>query len=629
MPIRELSSELINQIAAGEVVERPAAVLRELLDNAVDAGATRIDISVEQGGIDALSVRDDGCGIAPEELALALTRHATSKIARLDDLEALRTLGFRGEALPSIAAVADLRLVSRTATAEHAWAVEVGPGRPAGAPEPARGGRGTSVEMRDLFARVPARRKFLRSPRTEWTHIEAMARRLALARPDIALSLRHNGREQWARPHETLEARVQALVGADFLAAAMRITAQEGPLRLSGYASRPAWSRVQPDTQYVFLNGRYLRDRLVVGALRAAYAEVLHGSRQPGYVLFLELPPEQVDVNVHPAKQEVRFREGQQVFRFLRGAAMQAIHSEHRAREAASMPAAGAHGGPGVGSGLTGAGATAASRSRSAPYAPAFGLGPAAGVDEPRGDWAAAAPSAEGAAARDVAALIQQMPAAAAEAAVADAPAPPKQAGWLAEQPLGTPLAQLHQAYILAQSARGLVLVDMHAAHERIVLERLKAALGEAHCVAQPLLVPLEFAARESELAAAEEAAEALQRLGLELRVCGPGRLAVQARPALLAGYDLERLVRDLLADLHAGEGADTHRLEAALDRALGNHACKAGSIKHGRRLSLPEMEALLRQIESTPRSGQCNHGRPTWREIPLDELDGWFLRGR
>ncbi len=606
-PIRTLTSEVINQIAAGEVVERPAGVLRELLDNAVDAGATQIDIEVAEGGIDRLCVRDDGCGIPVDELPLALERHATSKINVLDDLEHLGTLGFRGEALPSIAAVADIDLISRTAEAEHAWQISVGPGRKLQPALPARGGVGTEITMRDLFARVPARRKFLRNPRTEWTHVESLARRMALSRPDVAFRLHHNDKSIWDRPAESLGARIQALVGPDFIKQAMPIEAEANGLRVHGFASQPAWSRVQPDTQFFFLNGRYLRDRLIVGAMRAAYAEVLHGSRQPGYVLFLEVPADSVDVNVHPTKQEVRFRDSNGVFRFLRGVILDAIRQPRT--DAAN----------GTGSAPD---SQAEFLNASVEYPASTQAGARWAVREPQ----AAAPQQS----------VQQ-------AGVAYS-APP--AGWtnrapiapdgaalqmtLADSPpLGFALGQLHQAYVLAQNDKGLVMVDMHAAHERIVLERLKAALADEKVVSQPLLVPIELPASVREMAALEGSAEWLNHMGMDVRAIGPERMGIYARPRLLDNFDLERLLRDVLADLHAAEGADLHRMEAALDRALGNHACKAGSIKHGRVLTHPEMNALLRQIEATPRSGQCNHGRPTWRQIPLDELDGWFLRGR
>lgn len=611
--IRTLASEVINQIAAGEVVERPAGVLRELLDNAVDAGASQIDVEIANGGIDQLCVRDNGCGIAMAELPLALERHATSKIQELDDLEHLGTLGFRGEALPSIAAVADLELISRTADAEHAWRIAVGPGRQLEPATPARGGVGTQITMRDLFSRVPARRKFLRSPRTEWTHLESLARRMALSRPEIAFRLFHNGKSIWDRPAESLRARVEALVGADFVKQAMPIDAQDDGLRLRGFASQPAWSRVQPDTQFFFLNGRYLRDRLIVGALRAAYAEVLHGSRQPGYVLFLEVPADSVDVNVHPTKQEVRFRDSRTVFRFLRGVVLDAIR----------RPVAG-----GAATGVaTDAAESAAGRAfAAASYAPSVapaGAHSAGFVGEQRGvSFAGSMPLASSAPQRPPAADQQPV-------ATPDTAGSAHQFTLAETPPLGFALGQLHQAYVIAQNDKGLVLVDMHAAHERIVLERLKAALADERVVAQPLLVPIELAASVREMAAMEEAADWLSQMGMDVRALGPERIGIFSRPRLLDNFDLERLLRDVLADLHAAEGADLHRMEAALDRALGNHACKAGSIKHGRVLTHPEMNALLRQIEETPRSGQCNHGRPTWRQIPLDELDGWFLRGR
>lgn len=605
MPIHALPSDVINQIAAGEVIERPAAVLRELLDNALDAGADQITIEARAGGVDLLSVRDNGEGIPAADIPLALQRHATSKISCLDDLQSIATMGFRGEALPSIGAVADLRIVSRTPAAEHAYAVDLGPGQPLQGPAPARGPVGTEVAVSGLFARVPARRKFLRSPRTEWSHVEGMARRLALARPSVAIRLIHNDIEVWNYPIQSLSERVRSVVGAGFMQSALSLEAEQDGYRLRGYVSQPAWSRSQPDTQFFFLNGRYLRDRLVVGALRAAYAEVLHGARQPGYVLFLDMPGERVDVNVHPAKQEVRFQDGQLVFRFLRSTVDGVIRADApqledggRARPVASASVAQAPG---------------AHASATLPLVDVAAVRPSArpsGVAEPgAASWR---PSGQAGAA----------------GSALRAPVPPPAMG-LEEPPLGFALGQLHRAYIVAQSSRGLILVDMHAAHERIVLERLKAALSGNMCLAQPLLVPLDLSASSQELAALEMCADWLQRLGLDVVATGPQSMRVRGRPSLLEKFDLERLLRDVLADVHAAESPDVHRVEAALDRTLGNHACKAGSVKHGRVLSIAEMNALLRQIESTPRSGQCNHGRPTWTELPLEDLDRLFLRGR
>lgn len=608
--IRELPSAVINQIAAGEVVERPAGVLRELLDNAIDAGAGRIEIDIDNGGIDRLAVRDDGCGMSQDDLPLAICRHATSKIGQLDDLETLTTLGFRGEALPSIAAVADLEITSRTRGGGHAWSLMAGPAVDHPKLVPARGPVGTTITMRSLFAQVPARRKFLRNPRTEWSHIEGLARRVALSRPEISMRITHNGKTIWERPEESLDERVRALVGEDFIKLAMPISAQVGGLQIRGFASQPAWSRVQPDTQYFFLNGRYLRDRLVVGALRAAYAEVLHGSRQPGYVLFFEIPAAEVDVNVHPTKQEVRFRDGNSVFRFLRSSVMEAIRQPTQALGRSSGAEAQRAATEGFSTG--GEHLLAVGLREGVSTHAAADLGVNAGSERFR-----------------LGANAVQESSAAYGRSEATSSGGFEQLSLAETPPLGFALGQLHQAYILAQNERGLVLVDMHAAHERIVLERLKAALGDQMMVAQPMLIPLELSANPREIAVVEEVQDWLNRLGMDVRVSGPQSVSLYARPKLLENFDLERLLRDVLADLHAAETADAHRIEAALDRALGNHACKAGSIKHGRVLTHPEMNTLLRQIEATPRSGQCNHGRPTWREIPLDELDGWFLRGR
>ncbi len=607
MPIQPLPSHLINQIAAGEVVERPAAVVKELVENAVDAGSTRIRIEAEQGGMRRILVSDNGCGIARAELPLALTRHATSKIASLEDLEAVLTLGFRGEALPSIAAVAQTTLASRTADEEHGWQLQLSPGEalPEARPQPMPVGTQVSVER--LFHQIPARKRFLRTERTEFSHLDATARRLALGAPQVEFSLQHNGRELWharaAVDEAQEEERVAALLGDDFIAEALRLDYAGQGLSLQGWVARPAFSRAQGDLQHVFINGRYIRDRLVIAALKAAYADVLHYSRQPAYLLYLRLDPRELDVNVHPTKQEVRFRDGSRIFETLRRCVRQAV--------AEPLPG---DGGP--------------DRPRDADAGEVADARPQGLLATPAALPAAAAVRLQSASARQLYgagaavealqvadSLVEQLPMA--QEAVERAP------------PLGFALAQIHGIYILSQTEKGAVLVDMHAAHERIVLEELKQRLHGQPSVSQPLLLPRTLDLQPAEADRAEDAFDLLEQLGLELRRIGETQLEIRAVPVLLADYDHVALLRDIISDLGHAETLDLHRLEFALDRALGNMACKSGSVKAGRQLDRLEMNALLRQIERTPRSGQCNHGRPTWIELSMDSLDRLFLRGR
>ena len=595
MPIRPLPPQLVNQIAAGEVVERPASVVKELLENSLDAGARSIEIDVEEGGKRLIRIRDDGCGIPREELSLALARHATSKIGSLEDLELVASLGFRGEALPSIASVSRLTLVSAIEGAQSGWRLESDgseqPGEPAPAPHPP----GTTVEVRDLFFNVPARRKFLRTEATEFRHIEEVVRRIALSRPGVAFQLRHNRRVLWRLdPVDTPEAerrRLARLCGPEFVEHALFMTQEAAGLSLRGWLAQPAFSRSQADLQYFFVNGRVVRDRLVAHAVRQAYQDVLHHGRHPAYVLHLELDPAAVDVNVHPAKHEVRFRDSRLVHDFL-------FRSLHRAL-AETRPGAQAPAAAGI------------STERSAPAAPqqARQQPMALEVAEQVAAYGAlhAAPQAEAGVSAGAESAVE------AEAAAETAP-------------LGFALAQLHGVYILAQNARGLVLVDMHAAHERITYERLKTAWEREGIRAQPLLVPVTLAVSEQEAALAEAEAETFARLGFEVDRLGPERLVVRQVPALLREADAAALVRDVLADLRA-TGMST-RVQERMNALLATMACH-GSVRANRRLSVPEMNALLRDMERTERSGQCNHGRPTWVEFGMDELDALFMRGQ
>jgi len=581
--IRELPDELVSQIAAGEVVERPASVVRELADNALDAGATQVQLRLQAGGVRSIVVEDDGVGIPAAELPLALKRHATSKIGSLLDLEQVATMGFRGEALAAVASVSDLSITSRTADAPHATRLDARSGEMA----PAARAVGTTVEVRELFFSTPARRKFLKTDATEAAHCLEAVRRHALARPDVGFAVWHDGKlvAQWrAAPAEQ---RLRDVLGADFLARSRPLQQQLGALGLQGWLGLPDAARARADQQYVYVNGRYVRDRLIAHGLRSAYDDVLHGQRQPAYVLFIAIDPARVDVNVHPTKIEVRFRDARELHQGVRQAAENALAESRAGVQPAALPL------------------------------------PAAAPPRPAA-WAAPAPTQGRLALQTLGALYAQEPAA---PWIAPAPAMPIPAvDETADQPLGQALAQLGGAYVLAENAQGLVIVDMHAAHERVVYERLKATLGERALQAQPLLVPLSLQATPAEMATAEQHAQALLELGLELTPLSAGTLAVRSRPSALPDADLAELVRAVLADLAQVDGSQ--RVQRARDDLLATMACH-GAVRANRRLSLPEMNALLRQMEATERADQCNHGRPTWRQVTLKELDALFLRGR
>ncbi|MBW8369121.1 MAG: DNA mismatch repair endonuclease MutL [Arenimonas sp.] len=590
MPIQQLPDTLVNQIAAGEVVERPASVVKELVENALDAGATRLDIELEEGGIRLIRVRDDGGGIPAGELALAISRHATSKIASLDDLEEVATLGFRGEALPSIASVSRFALSSRTAAQEHGVRLEVDGGRIAPAqpqPHPA----GTTVEVRDLFYNVPARRKFLRAERTELGHIEEWLRSLALARPHVELRISHNGRlSRHYRPvrddGEHLR-RVAEALGEEFTTQCLQVEHAGAGLRLRGWVGLPTAARSSADQQYFYVNGRAVRDRTVAHAVRQAYADVLFHGRHPAFVLFLECDPRQVDVNVHPAKHEVRFREQRLVHDFI-------YRTLHEALKSTRAGLAAGHDGVPAAAGA---------------WAPPAQSGLGLPVREAMSAYAALyrAPSASGGGSGVGA---EAMPAA------DESQAPP----------LGYALAQLHGIFVLAENSQGLVLVDMHAAHERITYERLKTARDGEGIRSQPLLVPLSLAVSEREADLAEQHVDTLAGFGFELRRAGPQSLSVRSVPTLLADLDPRTLVLGVLSDLR--EHGQTRRLEEARNELLSTLACHT-SVRANRRLGVPELNALLRDMEPTERSGQCNHGRPTWVQLSKTELDRLFLRGR
>ncbi len=620
--IQLLSPRLANQIAAGEVVERPASVIKELLENSLDSGAARIDVDVEQGGVKLLRVRDDGCGIPADDLPLALARHATSKIRDLEDLERVMSLGFRGEALASISSVSRLTLTSRTADAGEAWQVETEGREMEARVQPAAHPVGTSVEVRDLFFNTPARRKFLRTEKTEFDHLQEVIKRLALARFDVAFHLRHNGKSVLALHQAADDAararRVGAVCGPAFLEQALPIEVERSGLRLWGWVGLPTFSRSQADLQYFYVNGRMVRDKLVAHAVRQAYRDVLFNGRHPTFVLFLDVDPAVVDVNVHPTKHEVRFRDSRMVHDFLYGTLHRALGDvrpeDQLAAPASVAPIAPAASGLAVGEF---AGQNEMSLSASvlemppAEPAPAW-RGSGAGYQAPRPSSGFTA-EARGAYRELVAPLPVGAPAPLPEAQ-ADVP------------PLGYALAQLKGVYILAENAQGMVLVDMHAAHERITYERLKGAMASEGLRGQPLLVPESIAVSQREADCAEEHGQWFARLGFELQRLGPETLAIRQIPALLKQAEATQLVRDVLADLL--EYGTSDRIQAHLNELLATMACH-GAVRANRRLTLPEMNALLRDMEQTERSGQCNHGRPTWTQLGMDDLDRLFLRGR
>ena len=598
MPIQLLSDSLISQIAAGEVIERPASVVKELVENALDAGARRIEVELERGGCGLIRVRDDGSGIDPSEISLALARHATSKIASLGDLEHVSTLGFRGEALPSIASVARLSLLSRCALADHAWVVDARDGQ-ISAPAPASHGFGTSVEVRDLFFNVPARRKFLRTEGTEYQHIVRMLERLALSRFDVAFALVHNGKNVWslAAAHSSAERldRVARICGEEFAAHVMELQHETEAMRLSGWLALPTFSRSQADLQFSFLNGRFVRDKLLVGAVRLAYRDVLFHGRFCAYVLYLDMDPSQVDVNAHPQKLEVRFRDSRRVHDFV-FRTLEKVLADTRPSAASS--------GSAPADWLTGAAGFAAPDPRQARFA----------LPDPQHRGSADA----------------YRPYLSPALEVRELPPPASRLGngvdaAGASAPLGYAIAQLHGVYILAQSADGMVLVDMHAAHERIMYESMKKLLA-GHTAQQQLLMPEVLHVTPAQADMAESHEQEFSALGFAVARMGPAELALRAVPTLLARRDPAGVVRDVLSDLL--ESGHSRRVEESINHLLATMACHA-AVRAQRTLSVPEMNALLREMEGTERADQCNHGRPTWVRLSMTELDRLFLRGR
>jgi DNA mismatch repair protein MutL len=612
-PIQALPDQLISQIAAGEVVERPSAVVKELLENALDAGSTQITIRLEEGGVKRIAITDNGRGIAPEQLPLALARHATSKIASLHDLENVGTLGFRGEALASIASVAAVSITSRTPDAPHAFEIV---GSHQGTVAPSSGACGTTIDVQDLYFNTPARRKFLKSEQTEYGHCAEVVRRIALARPDVAFSLSHNGRtiDHWMVT--TMARRSAQVLGTDFADARIDIDETAGPLRLQGYAGLPTASKARADGQFFYVNGRFVRDKLLVHAVRAAYQDVLHGDRFPSYVLALELDPALVDVNVHPSKIEVRFRDSRAVHQFV-------FHAVQRALAQTSATAHGSVPAPLANAQLPGTEPRRAHEQVGfgSALSPTFSPSPYAAGSR----WDAQ-PTGVAQKMESYGALFNTASAAAPVASFAEPLQPLSNDAF----PLGFALAQLHGIYILAQNERGLVLVDMHAAHERILYEQLKNALdaqvdGQTLQV-QPLLIPVTFFADAVEVSTATEHADTLTALGFDIGALSPTTLAVRAVPTLLKNADAQTLARDVLRDVREYGGSRV--LIERRNELLGTLACHT-AVRANRILAVPEMNALLRQMESTERADQCNHGRPTWVQLEIGALDKLFLRGQ
>ena len=653
--IRALPDVLISQIAAGEVVERPASVIKELLENALDAGATRIAVRLEEGGVKRITVSDDGGGIAPDDLPLALARHATSKIISLDELESVATLGFRGEALASIASVANLALTTRSAGASVALQIHnhQGPLQTQPAASAGLGSTGTTVDVTDLYFSTPARRKFLKSEQTEFGHCMDVVRRIALAQPAVAFSVSHNGKPVLQLPATDLARRIVAILGAEFADAAIALDESAGAIApeaqtpqaglvLEGLVGKPTAARARADAQYFYVNGRYVRDKVLAHAARAAYADVLHGDKQPSYVLALSLDPRLVDVNVHPAKTEVRFRDSRAVHQFVFHAIQRAL-ARTAAQSAEAHAVAGTPAADHAQDPLTTLAELAALRGARPGYAPIHADAQRTlGIAQPSmpyaapGGWsgaAAAQPTTMPGAADVAAALLTANAQPYAQPGMPPpdvAPDAQRVADDGDDAPLGYAIAQLHGVYVLAQNRQGLVLVDMHAAHERIVYERLKTATQAATMPAQPLLIPVTFFASELEIGTALDARDALAALGFEIAQVSPTTLAVRAVPALLREADAAALARDVLRELRehglAGEGS---RVQAERQNALlATMACHSAVRAH-RRLSLDEMNALLRQMEATERADECNHGRPTWVQLSMADLDRLFLRGR
>jgi DNA mismatch repair protein MutL len=599
-PIRELPDELISQIAAGEVVERPASVVRELVDNALDAGATQVVVRLVEGGVRLISVEDDGMGLLPADMPLALRRHATSKISNLHDLESVATMGFRGEALAAIAAVSELSITSRTAEQDHAMQLDARSGEL----RPAARNTGTTVEVKELFFSTPARRKFLKSTATELAYCLESLRRHALARPDVDLALWHDGKlvAQWrAHSHDNaLDSRLGDVLGAEFVNNSVAVDHVHSGMRVLGRAGLPDAARSRADHQFAYVNGRYVRDRVLGHAARSAYEDVLHGQRQPVYALYLSIDPARVDVNVHPTKIEVRFRDSREAHQAVQHALTQALSVSRAGQAMSTSSALASH----------------TERAQAISALQTYGKPAATGMQSGL-PWQA---PTQGHAVNDLAQLWQPSVLHTQSPSVEFTPLPE------GEWPLGKALAQLQGVYILAENAQGLVVVDMHAAHERIVYERLKIQLAEHQMQAQALLIPASFAATPEEMATVETHAATLSELGLAIEPLSAQSLVVRSVPASLAQGDAVALSRNVLAELAQHDAHNV--LQRARDDVLAAMACH-GAVRANRLLTLQEMNALLRQMEVTERADQCNHGRPTWRQLGMRDLDSLFLRGR
>jgi len=600
MSIRQLPSHLVNQIAAGEVVERPSSVVKELVENSLDSGATKVEVDIEQGGAKLIRIRDNGCGIPPEELSLALSRHATSKIATLNDLEQVASLGFRGEALPSIASVSRLRLTSCALDNDSAYSLTV-TNNEFSEPEPAPHPTGTTVEVRDLFYNTPARRRFLRTERTEYSHVDKLMQRIALSRFNVAFRFTHNSKVIFDLPVaddvKKQEKRVARICGDQFIEHALYVEREAGDLRLWGWIARPTFSRSQPDMQHVYLNGRVIRDKVITHAVKHAYRDVLFHGRFPACVLFLEIDPKAVDVNAHPAKHEVRFRDSRPVHDFVRRT-IEAVLAETRPAEADG---------------------SVATPADAATLLPEYREQRSMGLRESAGSYAPGSSGAPGG--RDRAAAYADF--------VGDSVAAGGQAALARDEdipPLGYAIAQLHGVYILAENQEGLIIVDAHAAHERVTYEKLKDAFAAGGVKSQPLLIPLQVSVAEAEADLAENHRDDFLQLGLEVDRTGPDVLTLRQVPVLLGDKNAESLLRDMLSDLT--ETGQTERVQDEHDEILATMACH-GSVRANRALTIAEMNALLREMEATERSDQCNHGRPTWSALSMKDLDRLFQRGR
>ena len=627
MSIKQLPPHLVNQIAAGEVVERPASVVKELLENSIDAGSTKIEIDIEQGGTKRIRIRDNGKGISKDELSLALSRHATSKIASLDDLEYVNSLGFRGEALPSIASVSRLTVSSKAEDAEQGWALTDDGQENFSAPEPVAQAKGTTIDVRDLFYNVPARRKFLKTENTEFKHLTDVVKKISLSNFQIAINLRHGQRNvltlQPAKDRMGADRRVAEICGPAFMEQSLYLDYEAAGLKLWGWVGLPTFSRSQADLQYFYVNGRMIRDRLVTHAVRQGYSDVLYHGRHPAYVLFLEMPPEKVDVNAHPTKHEVRFREGRLVHDFLYRTLHQALADvrPNVGQEAPELPEQGTQ--------SASFQYTPTQQNLSIPVSNSFSNQiPQGQVAEQMAVYGRLheAPAGSGSqlGRSKLPPLSEDFAKRMSPQVTASMPVDTSDEGGV--PPLGFAVAQLHGIYILAENAEGLVVVDMHAAHERITYEHLKNSMAEDTVRSQPLLVPSSLAVSQKEGDCAEEFADVFQKLGFELNRLAPEKLTIRAVPSLLKDSNVEQLVRDVLSDLL--EHGSSQRVEEEINEILSTMACH-GSVRANHRLSIPEMNALLRDMERTERSGQCNHGRPTWTQMSIDQLDKLFMRGQ